>query len=1022
MKPDMENHYVLPILSEQALRIWAKYDFDVETNLESWEPLALHLADTAQIAGLCYRYWLSESQRRLLRKSIFIASRNNYGAFVQSGNNADSQHQIKVVDTIDDAVLDTKIQKLVMFLAGIHDIGKATPVFASQVESLYRRIEKTGMPCAKNIQLQQRKSLPHGCAGQIILEEYLVRKGYQLEAATALGSVIGGHHGTSPSKEQVEPKLIDPVLLGAGKWEHIRAELIGYISQYVGWEEVEADFANIKWNKAQLALLQGVVIISDWISSNKNFFPLFSLDSTWPQKVLQNFNLHQERAMRAWQAVSLPQQWQPGNTNETASELLSSRFGFSLGVQARPLQEKAVELAKVIDLPGILILEDMMGAGKTEAALLAAEILAARSGASGVMVALPTEATTDAMFKRVLAWLPKMLNQSCGSKLQTISLMHGKSQLNQEYNELPDIHTETVGMLEFGTEFSDIGIDENEKEEQNKALAVKRHEWMMSAKKSLLSDFVVSTIDQVLMMALQSRYLTLRHLGISRKVVILDEIHSCDIYMGEYLKMALEWLGAYGIPVVALSATLAPDIRKELVEAYEKGANFKFEKKSVGRPGRNGRMEAESLIKAPNFENINEICYPVATVKVDNKYQLERIDPAFPSRKVFLDKGAWDDAVGIAQKLIADGGNLLIIHNTVKRAQETYRRLLSETDIDLRLVHARYIAIDRIKNDRDLLDIYGKNNDGNRPKCSIVVATQVVEQSLDIDFDAVITDLAPIDLIYQRIGRVHRHSENERPPSLTEAKCVVLGIPEVEENNLEEYDSIVKNIYPPLYLLKTASLFNRILDNNSYLELPGDMANQVAEVYKENTVINENWRKQLEKIEGDYLAEKDNQRTLAQQFRLGSLEDYPNMNLNDWLNFRSDLDERDGRAAVRMGEESLEVILVQKVECEDGVYWALLSHLPEMGGRILPRNSAPSWEETRMLMLSKVRLPYSFTDGERMKITISELEKDYCQAWQANKILAGELVLVLEDGSAELGGKKLRYTTEGGLEEVQNDR
>lgn len=200
--------------------------------------------------------------------------------------------------------------------------------------------------------------------------------------------------------------------------------------------------------------------------------------------------------------------------------------------------------------PGVMVVEAPMGIGKTEAALAAAEVLAYRFHCGGLIVALPTMATTDAMFGRVLAWV-----RSLPSPHQlSMYLAHSKAALNDEAGTLP---RHCAGHLY---------------DEQGKASAAAvAMGWLSGRKKGVLSTFVVATIDQVLFGALRSRHLALRHLALAGKVVIVDEVHAADAYMRAYLCRALQWLGAYGTPVVLLSATLPPDQREELLNAYESG-------------------------------------------------------------------------------------------------------------------------------------------------------------------------------------------------------------------------------------------------------------------------------------------------------------------------------------------------------------------------------------------------------------------------------------------------------------------
>jgi CRISPR/Cas system-associated endonuclease/helicase Cas3 len=216
-----------------------------------------------------------------------------------------------------------------------------------------------------------------------------------------------------------------------------------------------------------------------------------------------------------------------------------------------------------------------MGDGKTEAAMMAAEVLAARSGAGGVMIALPTQATSDAMFRRMMEWIEHQpAVEPEGSVVpdggepddrRSVFLAHGKAWLNPDFRAVPrgrslarDMDSDSDDRAKTRGKCVDHGAYVDQ--------------WMTGRRKGVLADFVVGTIDQVLFVSLQSRHVALRHLALARKVVILDEVHSFDAYMDVYLERALEWLGSYGVPVIALSATLPSELRKRLLDAYQRGA------------------------------------------------------------------------------------------------------------------------------------------------------------------------------------------------------------------------------------------------------------------------------------------------------------------------------------------------------------------------------------------------------------------------------------------------------------------
>lgn len=283
-------------------------------------------------------------------------------------------------------------------------------------------------------------------------------------------------------------------------------------------------------------LLTGLLIMADWIASNTEYFPLI------PVEELGSMQDYPARVDRAWEKLALPFPWeaQPGIADP---QEFAVRFGFAPNAVQRAVLEAADTAAE----PGILILEAQMGVGKTEAALAAAEIMASRFGLGGVFFGLPTQATANGIFPRLLGWAD---TQSEKTLPQAIKLAHGMAELNENYLRLQG---------------RGVQLEEDAQEEHR----VQVHQWFRGNKQVLLANFVIGTVDQLLLAALAQKHVMLRHLGLAGKVVIIDECHAYDTYMNCYLDRTLEWLGWYKVPVILLSATLPARRRTELVEAYQ---------------------------------------------------------------------------------------------------------------------------------------------------------------------------------------------------------------------------------------------------------------------------------------------------------------------------------------------------------------------------------------------------------------------------------------------------------------------
>lgn len=489
----------VPTLSAASRAVWAKYDEPTG----AWLPLYQHMLDSADVAARLWDEWLP-------------------------GN---------VCDAIATCFGGEELgRKVFVWLAGIHDIGKAAPSFAEKAEQLLAKMVDLGLPRlpGRNSDIGQHWIISHVVLSQWLQQDH----GFERSTAEALGAVLGGHHGNPPGSDQLGV-FKGTRRLGAPAWGQVRHELLGWFAGAVGIDEHLPHINRRHIPKTIQVLLSAGVIVADWIASNTDFFPLVGPGGgTMP-----------DRGLRGWEALGLPPAWEPPAPPRDPGTHLRARFPFL--TEARPLQTLVLEESWRSDGPGLMIVEAPMGAGKTEAALGAAEILAHRFGCSGVLVALPTMATSDAMFGRVRQWIEHLPG---GGGLTTF-LAHGKAGLNDEYVGLPSDQS-VSGLYDDADESTAVAV---------------AHSWLRGRKKGVLATFVVATIDQVLFGALKSRHLALRHLALAGKVVVVDEVHAADDYMRAYLSRVLHWLGAYGVPVVLLSATLPPQQREELAAAYESG-------------------------------------------------------------------------------------------------------------------------------------------------------------------------------------------------------------------------------------------------------------------------------------------------------------------------------------------------------------------------------------------------------------------------------------------------------------------
>ncbi|MFJ2766087.1 CRISPR-associated helicase/endonuclease Cas3 [Streptomyces prasinus] len=396
---------------------------------------------------------------------------------------------------------------------------------------------------------------------------------------------------------------------------------------------------------------------------------------------------------------------------------------------------------------GILLVTAAPGDGKSEAALEAERVLSEVFGTQGYAFLLPTMATSDQMHGRVAKALLRQSGEGAG-----LTLVHSMAWLNSAYAD-EDLAVQGV-----------LTCDEVGEGSGRAEADMRPQRWLRGSKRPLLAQFAVGTIDQALMAVLPVRHNALRLLALSGKAFIVDEAHAYDPYMQVLLGRLLNWLGAYGVPVVLLSATLPASVSDRLVKEYLQGAGHKT------------RALSRRTFPAP---------YPGWLYVDGDSGRAAQISPArgqeqARARAMELDVvvepvvhgsgGGARARLAVIERLLTpvgeeEGGTALVVCNTVGDAQETYLRLCERFDErsheqggSVQLLHARFPGDVREARTREVTEGLGRT--GPRPLRWIVVATQVVEQSLDLDADIVISDLAPLVLLLQRAGRCWQHENH----------------------------------------------------------------------------------------------------------------------------------------------------------------------------------------------------------------------------------------------------------------------
>lgn len=748
-----------------------------------------HLLDTAAMALLLWDRYLTGNQRAVIRAGLRVG--------------------------------DERARGLVAFWAGLHDIGKLTPSFQRGHEQGWQSLApglRAGAGDAEKVY--------HDVAGLRSAPTILGQLGYGFgedgaydgSAGWSVAQMIGGHHGVFHTAQYETECVGEPALdgLGGPGWREARATHAAIVHEVLGRPAPPEQVGT-----ATAVLITGVIILADWLVSQEHF--LRERVITGAEEPADHF----AASLKAGEVVL-------AEAGLDASQFVWRPFDFSahFGItEPNPMQRALLEtLPKAVDGPGILVATMLMGDGKTELALSAQYLMSRAAGTDGFFLALPTMATSDHMYPRARTYAERATIGPAA-----VSLAHSTAWLNPAYAP--------------GPSGSDLCTADVQTGPSGRTAAP---EWLFGSKRPLLARISTGTIDQALAAVLPVRHNALRLLALSGRTLIVDEAHAYDPYMQVLLERLLTWLGAYGASVVLLSATLPETTVDRLVRAYLRGAGWK--RASRRTPQR--QLPAEPYrVHYPGWIYVDAGTAAITAVpdaKVREQHADERrVELKVDVRKVQHVPHDTERAPKAGERLaetdaqlsplMAHGGTAAIVCTTVDEAQETYQHLRNglfkdRPEKELVLLHARFPSGRREEKASDIVTALGRT--GPRPERLVLVATAIVEQSLDLDVDLLISDLAPISLLLQRAGRCWRHERywthsgdhrpRKRPPWCRTGPRLITLIP-VDGKKALCLPETWGYVYHPYLLAETA----RLLDERGEgtVKLPDAVQDLVERVY-----------------------------------------------------------------------------------------------------------------------------------------------------------------------------------------------
>jgi CRISPR-associated endonuclease/helicase Cas3 len=841
----------------QLNEYWAK--------TEPFQSIITHSRICGRVSQILFEEWLCEGTRTQLAQAIGL-----------------SLNQTK---------------EFVGYLSSLHDVGKIEYSFQAQNECFRNkfRLERSDSDLFIS-------GTRHEKTSRAFLRTLWKERGEDRVSGAVFSKVIGAHHqgksGSGNFKRQ-------------SKWYCGQSELEALMQiTFLGECEHSLPELDRVFQGKTGAILLGLLILSDWISSGAAF--------------------------------SDAEEWI--NSPDADAQITAKAFDFIFRSGLKPTQVKWPEsfcgvwpiipkdgrrklqqdMERLFSTPGlkpsVVLIEAPMGEGKTEAGVFAALRMAKLWGKDGFYIAMPTAATANQMVGRMEALL------SMHDVPKEVRLLHSMAWLESDLRPISS---------------------QDERTEIEK--------WLSPTKRGLLGQFSVGTVDQAMFAATNVRYGVLRLLGLSNKVLVIDEIHSYDAYMSEIIVRLLEWCKALEIPVVMLSATLPPAMKKKLLVPY----------------GSQSFSEAYPLITSINADG-------TATEHVVSETS-HKLAVSIRQSSVLRDTAAIARA---AAEEVKDGGCLCVLMNTVREAQEVYKALQDSFDGDLLLFHAQFPAEQRTELEHACIRRYGKDKT-HRPQRSILVATQVVEQSLDVDFDAMYTAVAPIDLLIQRVGRVFRHEHTVRPSAHAQA-CVTVLAPG------KENDFGSSAVVYPECLLKSAI---RCISKHSAIRIPEDIPELVKAGYDPANVPEEEAKQWMEnQIREQVEAGASQQYLISPPDKMFSA-------LENVLDYEDGEDAYALSAKTRLSEPTVKIALLS----EDQLTEHNVVIREKNGMRVAEANGqkAAKWVMKNSLSVSVRRLGQNESDNLYIK---------------GDKLITGVRIYLSENEVCRLGnGKILRVDPQLGL-------
>ena len=754
----------------------------------------------------------------------------------------------------------------IAFWLALHDLGKFSESFQSQRPDLFHQLRGRAPDPEKSYGGMRHDSLGMMFWDKVLLDEACQHQWFGADSEERTEGIdwwaraVTGHHGQPPMRTAAYwGNYFDRQEDRAAIFTFASDLHALFLSRTGTLPATTLDIESFAETSKLLSWwVAGLTVMADWLGSNTEFFPYVG-DANNPRALEDYWQAALVQAAQALNAAGvLPA---PGNPALTFAELFPTIHLPS------PLQRWAAEV-KLPAGPQIYLLEDVTGAGKTEAAVMLAHRLMAAGEADGFFIGLPTMATANAMYGRIALIYSKLFADQA-----SLALAHGNRNLVEPFAEsiIPS------------------GPADNDRAQTDETATARCAAWLADHnKRALLAPAGVGTIDQALLAVLHSKHQSLRLLGLFRKVLVVDEVHACDPYMQTVLESLLEFHALAGGSAILLSATLPEKMKQALLDAFARG-----------------RRLAPPTVEARDFPLVTA-WQSLAPEKL-LQHPIETRDDV--RRQVAIRYVSEEEEVvaGINEALNA-GKCVCWMRNTVADALAAYALFCDRLPAEkITLFHARFCLQDRLRTEGDVLEYFGKNSTPEQRAGRLVIATQVAEQSLDADWDLVVTDLAPIDRVIQRAGRLQRHPRDASGRRLAEPQahdqrgqpCLWVFGPAWSDDPPANWFKAAfpksSSVYPHHGQLWLSA---RLLRRGQFA-MPDDGRELIEGVFGDKANIPEGLQGKTNKAEGDDWADI----SIAQQNVVKLVNGYVRGGVIDWWS--------EAKTPSRLGEASMTVLLAR---------------------------------------------------------------------------------------------------------------